>query len=589
MRIVKKYFRLLDKHQKGRVAILFLMMLLGAGFEVCGVSLMLPLVTAVMNENILEENTYVAEICHLFHIGSHTGFVIFCIIVLILVYAVKTVYLIFEYYIQYRFIGNNQFAVQKKLLDTYLHRPYEFFLSAQSGEIVRIVQQDTENTFNMLGALLSAASETVVSAALLVAVFVINPVMTGLMAIVMALMMLFIVKAVRPVLQRQGRRFQESYAQNNKWLLQAISGIKEIKVSQTETFFLENYGKYGRQRVHAFRINSTLQNVPRFLIEAASICSMLMVVGIMLLYGKSVQELLPALSAFVMAAVKLLPSANRIVGAVNQIAFYEPALDNLLENTKQMSVKRGETDSVNMGLSKELAQQPASSDKPLELKHEIHMSGISYSYPNSEKKIFDRMDFELPVGCSVGLIGASGAGKTTAVDILLGLLHPQEGKVLADGVDVSVNMPGWLAHIGYIPQMIFMLDGTVRENVVFGHKVEADTDNVVWEALGEAQLADFVRGLPDGLDTEIGERGVRLSGGQRQRIGIARALFTNPKVLIFDEATSALDNETEEAIMQSIHALYGKKTMIIIAHRLTTIEGCDAVYRVQDGKLVQEK
>lgn len=587
MRIIKKYFRLLDKHQKGRVTILFFMMLLGAGFEVCGVSLMLPLVTAVMSENILKENTYVAEICHWFHIGSHTDFVIFCIIVLILVYAVKTVYLIFEYYIQYRFIGNNQFAVQKKLLDTYLHRPYEFFLSAQSGEIVRIVQNDTENTFNMLGSLLSAASETVVSVALLIAVFAINPVMTGLMAIVMAMMMLFIVKAVRPMLQRQGRRYQESYAQNNKWLLQAISGIKEIKVSQTEDFFLENYGKYGRQRVRAFRINSTLQNVPRFLIESVSICSMLMVVGVMLLYGKSVQELLPALSAFVMAAVKLLPSTNRIVGAVNQIAFCEPALDNLLENTKQMSVKQRETGHVNMALSKDLAQQPTSVGKTLELKSEIRMSGISYSYPNSEKKIFDRMNLEIPVGCSVGLIGASGAGKTTAVDILLGLLRPQEGRIMADGMDVSANMPGWLAHIGYIPQMIFMLDGTVRENVVFGHKVEADMDHAVWEALGEAQMADFVKELPDGLDTEIGERGVRLSGGQRQRIGIARALFANPEVLIFDEATSALDNGTEEAIMQSIHALHGKKTMIIIAHRMTTIEGCDVVYQVQDGKLVR--
>ena len=206
----------------------------------------------------------------------------------------------------------------------------------------------------------------------------------------------------------------------------------------------------------------------------------------------------------------------------------------------------------------------------------------------------------VPIGSSVGIIGASGAGKTTAVDILLGLLKPQAGQILADGVDVSTNMPGWLSHIGYIPQMIFMLDDTIRANIVFGHMgtngakgkrqsgFRADTDDAVWAALEEAQLGGFVKTLPKGIDTAIGERGVRLSGGQRQRIGIARALFTNPDVLVFDEATSALDNETEEAIMQSINALHGKKTMIIIAHRLTTIEGCDVVYRAGDGKMVKE-
>lgn len=270
MRIIKKFTELLNEHQKSRVAILFLMMLLGAVFEVCGVSLMVPLVTSIINENILQENVYIAKVCELFHIRSHTGFVMLCILALIFLYAIKTAYLIFEYYFLYRFIGNNQFKVQEILLDTYLHRPYDFFLSAQSGEIVRIVQRDTENTFSMLGTLLSAASETVVSLALLIAVFVISPVMTGLMAIGIALMMLFIVKTVRPLLQRQGRRYQESYAQNNKWLLQAVSGIKEIKATQTEDFFLENYEIYGRQRVRAFCINNTLQNIPRFLIEAAS-------------------------------------------------------------------------------------------------------------------------------------------------------------------------------------------------------------------------------------------------------------------------------------------------------------------------------
>lgn len=557
------------------MAVLLFMMIIGAAFEVCGVSLMLPLVTAVMNDNIINENTYAAKVCALLHIESHTGFVMLCIVALIVLYIIKTVYLVFEYYIQYRFIGNNQFATQEKLLNTYLHRPYEFFLSAESGEIVRIVQSDTEKTFDMLAVLLSAASETVVAFALLVTVFVISPLMTGFVAVVMALMLLIIVKAVKPLLQKQGVRYQESYAENNKWLLQAVSGIKEIKVTRTEDFFLENYVAYGKRRVHASRINNILQNIPRLLIEVASVCSMLAVIGFMIAGGHSMQSLIPALGAFGMAAVKLLPSANRIVGALNQIAFYESAVDNMLSNTEQTA-----------GEEKFYVQGDG---KPLALKHEIKLAGISYTYPGGEKKIFDHADLTVPVGSSIGIVGASGAGKTTVVDILLGLLKPQAGQVLADGIDVTTNMQGWLAHIGYIPQMIFMLDDTIRENVVFGHEKNVQTDDAVWAALEEAQLADFVRELPEGLDTTIGERGVRLSGGQRQRIGIARALFTNPEVLVFDEATSALDNETEEAIMQSINALHGKKTMIIIAHRLSTIEGCDAVYRAGDGKIVKER
>ena len=223
--------------------------------------------------------------------------------------------------------------------------------------------------------------------------------------------------------------------------------------------------------------------------------------------------------------------------------------------------------------------------KDITLRSSIELRDITFHYPDSDTLILDKANMTIPVGSSVGIIGASGAGKTTAVDIILGLLKPQEGQVLVDGEDVLLNKAGWLNHIGYIPQVIFMLDATIRENIVFGSKVKDVDDKILWNALEDAQLAEFIRSLPEGLETTIGERGVRLSGGQRQRIGIARALYRNPDVLVFDEATSALDNETEEAIMESINSLHGKKTMIIIAHRLTTIKECDLVFRVENGKI----
>lgn len=574
VRLFKKFYNLLSRHQKNRVVILFFMMLVGACFEVLGVSMMLPLVTAVMSPDIITENALCAWICQAFHLTDHVSFVIWCIIALVIIYVVKAVYLTMEYSIQYRFVFNNRFMTQTRLLEAYLHRPYEYFLSAQSGEIIRIVQEDATNSFNVLTVILGFLTETVVAAAVILAIFVINPFMTACVAAMLLLLMLALAKGLRPLLHREGLAYQETYAETNKWLLQSISGIKEVKVTQTEQFFLNNYVKYGRRLVTAACWNSTLQNIPRNLIELVSVCSMMIVFGIMVAMGVEMDSLIPSLSAFAMAAVKLLPSANRILGAVNQMTFYEPALDNLL---------------ANLSVLKETAAEERDKPDKLPMKKEIRLSGITYTYPGGEKKIFENADLTIPVGHSIGIVGTSGAGKTTAVDILLGLLKPQAGQVLADGVDVSTNIQGWLAHIGYIPQMIFMLDDTIRENVVFGHGVDGrmdDVDAAVWSALEEAQLAEFVRGLPDGLDTAIGERGVRLSGGQRQRIGIARAMFTNPDVLVFDEATSALDNETEEAIMQSIHALHGKKTMIIIAHRLTTIEGCDAVYRAVDGKMI---
>ena len=574
IRVFKKFYKLLNKHQRNRVIILFFMMLIGAGFEVLGVSMMLPLVTAVMNPDIITENKFCAWVCGIFGITDHVDFVILCIIALIIIFIIKAAYLTFEYSIQYRFVYNNCFMTQTRLLETYLNRPYEYFLSAQSGEIIRVVQTDAGNAFDMLTVILGFATEAVVAVAVVTTIFVINPFMTVFVALSLVLVMLLVSNGIRPLLRREGETFQKTYAVTNKWLLQSISGIKEVKVTQTEDFFLENFVKYGQKMVTAARWNSTLQNIPRNLIELVSVCSMMVVLGIMIGTGHAMDSLLPSLSAFVMAAVKLLPSANRMLASVTQMTFYEPALDSMLENLGALSEKTASADEET---------------KPLSLKKEIRLCGISYTYPGGERKIFDDADLVIPVGSSIGIVGASGAGKTTAVDILLGLLKPQEGQVLADGMDVAENMQGWLEHIGYIPQTIFMLDDTIRENVVFGHAEDSHTDKKVWTALEEAQLADFVRELPEGLDTAIGECGVRLSGGQRQRIGIARALFTNPDVLVFDEATSALDNDTEEAIMQSINALHGKKTMIIIAHRLTTIEGCDVVYCAMDGRIVKER
>lgn len=580
MRIIQKFRYLLNKHQKTRILVLAVMMVIGAFLEMMSVSLMLPLVSAIMQPDIIETNKYAKLVCEIFDLHSNRTFMIMVIVGLILVFIFKNIFLVAQYYVQYRFVYNNRFATQQKLLKVYLHRPYEYYLQASTGEIIRVVQQDVSGAFNLLTTFLGLATEAIMSLVLVMTIFIVDPFITVCVGVVLLLLLLFITKVLRPLLRMAGLSHQTNAALTNKWLLQSINGIKELKISQKEPFFESNFELYGRRMISAEKRNAVFGAVPRLMIESVCMCSILGIIALLIYLGRDLEVMIPSLSAFAMAAIKLLPSANRIISSVNSIAYFEPSLDKLLENVKAAEEEQRRQES-------QMQMRGGASD--ITLKHQVELSHINYCYPNSESAVLSDASAVFPIGCSVGLVGASGAGKTTAVDLLLGLLKAQSGKVLADGVDIEKNYGAWLAHIGYIPQMIFMMDDSIKSNVAFGFPEEEIDEAEVWRALEEAKLAEYVRELPEGLETQIGERGIRLSGGQRQRIGIARALYTDPDLLIFDEATSALDNETEAAIMESINSLHGKKTMVIIAHRLQTIEGCDMVYRVAGGKIARER
>lgn len=607
--VFRKFYKLFSRKQKKQLIILFFLMLFGAFLEVLGVSLIVPLVSVIMQENVIQNNKVVQCICTLLHIRSNKTFLIVCILVLIFVFIFKDLYLMFEIYVQNRFIYNGRFQIQQRLMNTYLDCGYEYYLNASSSEIVRIMQQDVKNAFLLLFNLLNFTTELIVSLVLVIAVFVINPLMSMLVGIVLALTMLVIAKVAKPMLHRQGEILQESSEQTNKWLIQMVNGIKEIMVGNKQEFFRENFNYHGKRLVRAERWNGLLGNVPRLLIEMASIVSMLFALLVAVMSGAEVSKLVPAIAAFAMAALKLMPSANRISSALNLVAYYEPSLNNVLENLDLFDDENIKMNSVvkemkktfvrekrgNLETSAEIKSMQQTEKKVLgnfynmTLQHQVELKNISYHYPDTKQMVLQNVDMVIPIGKSIGIVGVSGSGKTTVVDIILGLLNPQSGEVLIDGMLLKENYGQWLSCIGYIPQMIFMLDDTIRANVAFGISPEKVEEEKVLKALEEAQLRDFIEKLPDGLDTRIGERGIRLSGGQRQRIGIARALYPNPELLFFDEATSALDMETETAIMESINRLHGRKTLVIIAHRLATIAECDMVYRVENGRIVREK
>ncbi len=462
------------------------------------------------------------------------------------------------------------------MLHAFFCRPYESYLHDEAGAILRVIQGDVIMTFDMVTALLNLATDLTISAVLTAAVFVISPVMTAFVACAMLLTVIVIAKWVKPMQKRQGMERNILTARSNKWLMQSITGIREIKISRREEYFEDNYLRCGEETIRLDRIQAVLRNTPRLVLEMVSLCVMLSVLGVMILRGAEPSSLIPELSAFAMAAVKMIPCMNRVTNYLNQVTYGTHSLEKVMENLRALNEVP-----EHLRIRERDAQ-------PLPFAQAVELRDVSYRYPGTATDVLSDVDLTIPRGSCIGIVGASGAGKTTTVDVLVGLLTPQRGSILIDGTDIRTDYPGWLAHIGYIPQMIFLLDDTIRANVAFGVSEDEQSEERIWNALEEAQLAEFVRSLPDGLDTRVGERGVRLSGGQRQRLGIARALYGDPDILIFDEATSALDTDTESAVMDSVYRLQGSRTMIIITHRLTTIRRCDTIYEVRDHGIRQK-
>ncbi len=578
-RIVKKFNIILSKHQKIRVIELFAMMVIGGFMEMLSVSLIIPFVQAIMNPEAIMSNSYAKRIMVFFRLESFQAFILVLTLSMATLYFIKNAFLVFQVTIQEKFVQNNQFAFQKNMLHAFLSKPYEYYLSANSGEIMRIVLTDTTAAFSTLTTILSFLSEMVVAVILSITVLIISPLITIVMTAILMLTVLIIYLLSHNIIKNAGKRYQVVMGEMFSILVQALNGIKEVKLMRKEKFFENKFETDGRELIQSAYINKMATILPRNMIEAMAMCSFFILLAFMIFKGTELEVLIPTISAIAMASVRLLPCVNRVSTSFSQLTYSEPSVDRLLENIEYLNDISDANDHNHHKFE----------NKIISFDRDIIAQNIYYKYPTAANSIFENVMLEIKKGQSVGIIGTSGTGKTTLVDIMLGLLQPYKGRILVDGIDIFTDMEGWLKKVGYIPQSIFLLDGTIRENVAFGVDEDDIDDNKVMKALKEASLEKYIDDLPDGIDTQVGERGIRLSGGQKQRIGIARALYNNPEILFFDEATSALDNETEEAIMDSINSLKGLKTMIIIAHRLSTIEKCDIVYRVEAGNIIRER
>lgn len=582
VKILKKMNRLLDAKQKRLMVLIVFLMLIGGILESLSISVVIPVIEVLLDPDAVLNNKYMSVLYNGLHLKNITQFTIVMMLALIGAFVLKNLFLFLQNVVQLRFVYTNQFATSRKMMINFMNRPYEYYLNADTAVIQRSITSDVNNMYGLILSFLQLISEAVVFICLVAVLLVVDAKMILTIAALLVLVLFLIKVVIKPIMVKAGQENQDFYSGLFKWIEQSVMGIKEIKIANKEQYFISEYAKCGAGYVNAVQKYNLFNSTPRLLIETVCIAGLVLYMLAVMLQGASVTQMLPQLTTFGLAAMRLIPSANRINNYLTSISYFEPFFmgvsDNLQEDIHDETIVY---DAEAYAHAKKVTK--------MDIQKEITLQDITYHYPNSEALIFDHADMTIPIGAAVGIVGTSGAGKTTIVDVMLGLLTLQTGQILADGVDVKTNYEGWLKNIGYIPQTIFMIDSTIRKNVAFGIADEEIDDNRVWEVLKEAQLDEFVRSLPDGLDTGIGERGIRLSGGQRQRIGIARALFEDPEVLVLDEATSALDNDTEAAIMESINRLHGKKTLVIIAHRLQTIEKCDMVFRVENGKIERER
>lgn len=575
--ILKKLMYILNKEQKRRVVGLCVMIFIGALLEMLGVGLIMPIVEGVMDPDALLDKWYIDLLRNFVNFETANQWILFLIAAIIVVYFLKNGYLLFQTYVQSKFVNNNQSSTISYMLEEYLNRPYEYYLNADIPTIFRTIDGDVPKVFTVLMEFIQLATELMVCLVLGLYLLINNPTMTIMIMVIMVGLTVVIIKILKPTLNRLGTTSQQLQSQMGKWRLQSIYGIKDVKILNKEHYFASSFGKYSVRNAKLMTNYSVLNNMPRMLLETFSICGILGYLGVSIISSADMTELVPQIGAFAVAAMRLMPSVNRINTHLNNIAFYEPSVNYVYENVDFTSYRiHGKYQRL---------EKPETA--PMILEKEIRMKDVTYIYPESDKVILQNAEMVVPVGKSVGIMGPSGAGKSTAVDVLLGLLRVKSGHICCDGRDIFENYESWLSHIGYIPQSIYLTDDSIRENIAFGVAKEDIDDERVWQVLEEAQMKDFIKEQPGQLEMTVGDRGVRLSGGQRQRLGIARALYHNPEILVFDEATSALDTDTETAIMEAIENFHGRKTLIIIAHRLRTIENCDIIYKVEKGKITQ--
>jgi ABC-type multidrug transport system fused ATPase/permease subunit len=568
MKTMKAIWAILLPGQGVEAGVLLALMVVGMVLELLGIGLVVPALAVMVQDQSRLQSPVFASVRERLGDIPPAQLLLLGLGIVLAVYAVKCVFLAFLAVRQAAFVARVQTSVSERLFAGYLAQPWQFHLAKNSADLIRNVDS-VQGFATTCAVLLMLMAESLVICGLIGLLIWCEPTGAIVVGVMLAVSTLVYDRLTRGRLVRWGTLRYGHAAEVFKCLHEGMGGAKDVKVLGREPEFSARFIHHASTMARMSARQGLFQQLPRLWYELVALAALCMLTVVLVWQGKATQAFVPTVGLFAAAAFRVLPSAHRIATGLQQIRFAHV-----------------QTETIRSELASMCGPQGAGRADPIRLARSIELDSIGFRYAGATAATLTGISLVIPKGQSVAFIGGSGAGKSTLVDLILGLLEPTTGRVLVDGRDIHTSLSGWLANVGYVPQSIFLTDDTIRRNVAFGMNDSEIDDTAVDHALRAAQLDAFVATLPAGKATLVGERGVRLSGGQRQRIGIARALYRDPDVLVLDEATSALDVATERDVMGAVNALHGEKTLIIIAHRLSTVENCDVLYRVEGGRVV---
>lgn len=571
MKIYQKLWHLLPENQRPVAIAMLGMVIVGMVMEMLGVGLIIPALIIMTENDVTSKYPIVKPLLNMLGNPSHERLVIGGMLTLVGAFALKALFLAFLAWRQADFVSKIQSEISKRLFEGYMCQPYTFHLQRNSAQLIRNTLGHASSFSGAIQQGLVLIMEILVVIGISLVLLVMEPFGAVLVVSTLGLAGWSFNRLTHNYIIRWGEEFQLHEGYRVQHIQEGLGGVKDVKLLGRENDFFTQYGFHnlGSARIKMRQV--TLQALPRLFLELLAVTGLATLVVIMIGQSKPAEMLIPVVGLFAVAAFRIMPSVNRLVSVFQSISFSLPVINTLFDEFQLLN-----------------ATKVPQSGQLLKFEKMLSLEQVDFQYPCAEGMALSKINISIPCGNSIGFIGFSGAGKSTLIDIILGLLTPTGGAIKIDGINIQENLRGWQDQIGYVPQFIYLTDDTLRRNIAFGLHVDEISEEAVWRSLRSAQLEQFVNELPQGIDTLVGERGVRLSGGQRQRIGIARALYHDPAVLVLDEATSSLDIETERGLMRAVRTLQSDKTILIVAHRVSTVEHCQRLYRLDKGEIVDE-